>query len=221
MRSTTKLLIAVACSLAVVACKPESQKDGKVLAEVNGKSITEKEFNAEVENIPPQYRPMVMTPQGKKELLDKMIVQELAFEQAKKEGVDKSPEVADRLENLKKQLIIQTYVKKKLDEQKVQITDEEARKFYDQNQDKFKTDAGIRPFDQVKDQIKGYLQMTKQQKVLQDLSDSLKKGAKYSVKEDALGQPAGKPATPPASTPPAAAPPAGTPPAATPPAQSK
>lgn len=294
MHSTTKLLIAVACSLALVACKPQSEKAGKVIAEVDGKAITVKDFNAELENVPPQYKAMAQSPQGKKELLDNMIVQQLVLEQAKKDGIDKSKEVADRIEDLKKKVIVQTYVKKKI-EQDLKVSDEEAKKFYEQNKDKFKSGeqihashilvksetaaqdilaqlkkgasfeelaaknsvdasaakggdlgwfskgsmvpefekvafslkegevsnvvktaygyhiikvtgkrpAGVRTFDEVKDQIKAYLLPAKQQEVLQSLRENLKKGAKISIKEDVLnevggGKPAEKTPTPPA-----------------------
>ncbi len=283
-----KQLTLVACSLALFACKPASQvepkKDGKVLAEVNGKAITVGDFNAELENLPPYVRPMAQTPEGKKELLNRMIIRELVLEQAQKDGIDKSKEVAARLEEVKKLVIVEAYVRKKI-EGDIKISDDEMKKFYDQNKDKFKTGdqirashilvksekeaqdvlaelkkgasfeelakkyskdasaakggdlgwfpkgamvpafekaafslkegeisgvvqtpfgfhiikvtgkrpAGVRTFDEVKDQIKAALMPAKQQEALQQLQDNLKKDAKISVKEDVLNDVGSKP----------------------------
>ncbi len=276
-----KQLTLVVCSLALFACKPasnvESKQDGKVLAEVNGKAITVNDFNAEVENLPPYVKPMAQTAEGKKELLDSMVVRELVLEQAKKDGIDKSKEVEAKLEDLKKRVIVEAYVRKKI-EGDIKISDEDMKKFYDQNKDKFKTGeqvrashilvkseseaqdilaqlkkgasfedlakkyskdasaakggdlgwfskgamvpefekaafslktgevsnvvktpygfhiikvtgkrpAGERSFEEVKDQIKAAMLPAKQQEVLQQLKENLKKDAKISIKEDAL-----------------------------------
>lgn len=46
--------------------------------------------------------------------------------------------------------------------------------------------AGIRPFEEVKEQIKGAIMPTKQQEVFQKIKEELKKTAKITVKEDVL-----------------------------------
>ena len=285
----SKQLALVLCSMALFACKPasdvETKNDGKTLAEVNGTKITVKDFNAEVENLPPYIRPMAQTPEGKKELLESMVVRELVLEQAKKDGIDKSKEVVTRLEDLKKRVVVEAFVRKKI-EQDIKISDDEMKKFYDQNKDKFKSGeqvkashilvksessaqdilsqlkkgasfeelarknsadasaakggdlgwfskgtmvpefdkvafglkdgelsnvvktpygfhiikvtgkraAGVRSFDEVKDQIKAAMMPAKQQEVLQQLKESLKKSAKISIKEDVLNEVGGSPA---------------------------
>lgn len=272
------------CLAGVVGCQsktgPEGkkeQKTGQTLAEVNGSIITTADFKKEVDNLPPYLKPMAETPEGKKELVDTMIIREIMLQQAQKDGLDKSPEVADKLEELKKRVIVEAYLKKKV-EAEAKITDADLQKFYDQNKDKFKTGdqirashilvktdkeaqdilaqlkkggnfeelakkysidsagakggdlgwfgkgsmipefekvafsmkegevsgvvktkfgyhiikltgkrpAGLRPFDEVKDQIKAALMPEKQQAVFQKVKEDLKKSAKYSIKEDVL-----------------------------------
>ena len=282
---------AVALSLAaLVACQSKpaqvSKKGGQTLAEVNGSVITAEDFKKEVETLPPYLKPMADTPEGKKELLETMVIRELILQQAQKDGTDKSPAVADKLEDLKKRVVVEAYLKKKVEEQ-ANITDADLQKFYDQNKEKFKTGeqvhashilvktdkeaqdilaqikkggnfeelakkhsidgaaakggdlgwfgkgsmipefekvvfglkegelsgivktqfgyhiikltgkrpAGIRPFDEVKEQIKAAILPEKQQGVFQKLKEDLKKDAKYSIKEDVLKGLGGKPAT--------------------------
>jgi peptidyl-prolyl cis-trans isomerase C len=167
-----KLLTLVVCAMSLFACKPssevETKKDGKVLAEVNGKAITAEDFNAEVENLPPVVRQMAQSPEGKKELIDGMIFRELVLEQAKKDGIDKSKDVAARLESVKKMVIVEAFVRKKL-EQDVKISDEEMKQFYETNKDKFKTG----------EQLRTSHILVKSEQAAQDILAQLKKGANF------------------------------------------
>ncbi len=277
---------AVAISLALcVGCQSKSTQEGKkaqpaggqTVAEVNGAVITTGDFKKEVENLPPYLQPMAQSPEGKKELLDTMIIREIIMQQAKKDGLDKSQEIADKMEELKKRVIIEAFLKKKVEAQTT-ISDADLQKFYDQNKDKLKTGeqvrashilvksekeaqdilsqiknggnfeqlaakysidaakakggdlgwfskgsmipdfekvafamkegeisgvvktqfgyhiikltgkrpAGIPPFAEVKEQLKAKLLPQKQQEAFQKLREELKKGAKYSIKEDVL-----------------------------------
>jgi peptidyl-prolyl cis-trans isomerase C len=142
---------AVALSLALlVGCQSKSSQDGgatakkgQTLAEVNGGIITVEDFKKEVETLPPYLRPMAETAEGKKELLDTMIVREIIMQQAKKDGLDKSPAVAEKMEELKQRVIVEAFLKKKIEEQ-ANISDADLQKFYDQNKDKFKSGEQVR-----------------------------------------------------------------------------
>jgi peptidyl-prolyl cis-trans isomerase C len=285
-KETGKLLVVAFCVTALFGCKAktgtegakESQKkSGQVLAEVNGAVITTADYNKELETLPPYLKPMTETAEGKKELLDTMVVRELILQQAGKDGIDKSQAVADKLEELKKRVVVEAFLKKKVEEQ-AKIGDAELQEFYNKNKDKFKTGdqvqashilvkteadaqdilkqlkaggkfeelaknhsidaaaakggdlgwfgkgamlpefekavfalkegaisgivktkfgyhiikltgkrpAGIRPFDEVKDQIKAAILPEKQQEVFKKLKEDLKKNAKFSIKEDVL-----------------------------------
>ena len=300
-RNRVKAAVVVLSIAALCGCSGKSgtegtkgsKSGGQALAEVNGVTITTEDFKKELENLPPYLKPMADTVEGKKEMLDTMVIRELILQQARKDGVDKSPAVADKVEDLKKRVVVEAFLKKKVEEQ-AGITDADLQKFYDQNKDKFKTGeqvkashilvkseqeaqdiqaqlkkganfeelakkhsvdsagakggdlgwfgkgsmipefekvafslkegevsgivktqfgyhiikltgkrpAGIRPFDEVKDQIKAALLPEKQQEVFKKLKEDLKKSAKLSIKEDALkglgGKGAQEAATPPA-----------------------
>jgi peptidyl-prolyl cis-trans isomerase C len=220
---------------------------------------------------------MAETPEGRKEMLDTMVIRELILQQASKDGLDKSAELEEKLKDLKKRLVVESFLKKKV-ETESQVSDTDLQKFYEANKDKFKTGeqikashilvktekeakdilaqikaggnfeelakkysvdsssakggdlgwfgkgqmvpvfekaamslkegqvsdvvksdfgfhiikltgkrpAGIRPLDEVKDQIKGAIMPTKQQEVFQKIKEELKKSAKITVKEDVL-----------------------------------
>src|ERR1700686_2896379 len=115
--------VILALSALVVGCKSKGaesakkEKTGQVIAEVNGATITTDDFKGEAPLPPPYLKQMVATPEGRKEMLDSMVVRELVLQDAIKQGVDKSPDVADRLEDMKKRVVIETYLKKKVEEQ--------------------------------------------------------------------------------------------------------
>lgn len=167
-----RILVSMLLAFGLFACKPatngQGKSEGKTVADVNGTAITTQDFKDEVDRLPPYLKPMVQSPEGKKELLDSMVVREIILEQAKKDGVDKSKDVADRLDDLRKRLIVETYLKKKV-EQEAQISDAELQKFYDENKDKFKTGQ----------QVKASHILVKTEKEAQDILAQLKSGENF------------------------------------------
>lgn len=284
--TTAKFITVALCATALFGCqggtpssgsKPESKKEGQVLAEVNGGTITTGDFSRELKNLPDYLKAMADTPQGRKEMLDTMVIRELILQQASKDGVDKGPEIEEKMQDLRKRLIVEAFLKKKV-EAESQVSDADLQKFYEQNKDKFKSGAqmkashilvktekeakdilaqikaggnfeelakknsvdssaakggdlgwfgqgtmvpafekaamglkegqvsdvvksdfgfhiikmtgkrpaGVRPFEEVKDQIKGAILPSKQQEIFQKIKEDLKKTAKITIKEDAL-----------------------------------
>jgi peptidyl-prolyl cis-trans isomerase C len=124
--------------------EPQGQaKKGEVLAEVNGTAVTSEELKKQIEMLPPQVQAFAGTPEGRRELFDNIIAQQLMVDEAKKAGVENDPAFKERFEDIKKRLMVETYVKKTLEE-KVKIEDAELQKFYEQNKDRFKSGNQIK-----------------------------------------------------------------------------
>lgn len=292
INTIAKLFTVTLCMAALAGCQgstspggtlSEGKKEGKVLAEVNSGSITTGDFDRELKNLPEYLKAMADTPQGRKEMLDTMVIRELILQQASKDGLDKGAEIEEKLQDLRKRLIVESFLKKKV-EAESKVSDEDMKKFYEQNKDKFKSGeqikashilvktekeakdvlaqlkaggnfeelakkssvdsssakggdlgwfgkgsmvpafekaalalkegqvsdvvksdfgfhiikltgkrpAGIRPFEEVKEQIKGAIMPTRQQEVFQKIKEELKKTAKISIKEDVLNSVSGK-----------------------------
>lgn len=177
IRTVLHLILASLVAVSLAACQNSgsnsnsgstSNKDAKVIATVNGSKITSADFDREVKALPEYIRAMADTPQGKKEMVDTLVMRELILQQAAKDGVDKSKEVEEKLAELKKRIIVDTYLKKKV-ETESKISDEELKKFYDQNLDKFK--AG--------EQIRASHILVKSEQEAQTILDQLKKGANF------------------------------------------
>ena len=174
-RIFSNLILIALTTLALTACQDNNSsgpaapgKDAKVLATVNGVNITSDDFDREVKALPEYIRAMADTPQGKKEMLDTLVMRELILQQAAKDGVDKSKDVEEKMAELKKRIIVDTYLKKKV-ETNAKISDEELKSFYEKNLDKFKAD----------EQVRASHILVKTEQEAKDILAQLKGGAKF------------------------------------------
>ena len=183
------LVVTFCCAALLTACnkgKESTSKEssgGKVLAEVNGAKITSEDFQKELENLPPYLKPMAESIDGRKELLDTMIVRQIVLQEAAKSGIDKGKEVTDKVEDLRKRVIVEAFLKKKIEDE-AKISDAELKKFYDDNSEKFKTG----------DQVKASHILVKSEKEAQDILAKLKSGTPFEelAKKNSLDSTAAK-----------------------------
>jgi len=172
--TTAKLFTATLCVAALFGCKGGStsgdtgKKEGTVLAEVNSGTITTGDFDRELKNLPEYLKAMADTPQGRNEMLDTMVIRELILQQAAKDGLDKGPEIEEKLQDLRKRLVVESFLKKKV-EAESKVSDEDMKSFYEQNKDKFKSGA----------QIKASHILVKSEKEAGDILAKLKSGANF------------------------------------------
>ncbi|QOX77938.1 peptidylprolyl isomerase [Trichlorobacter lovleyi] len=175
IRTLLSVTVTVIATAGLVACQgggssssSTGSKDAKVIATVNGAKITSEDFDREVKALPEYIRAMADTPQGKKEMIDTLVMRELILQQAAKDGVDKGKEIEEKLAELKKRIIVDTYLKKKV-EAESKISDDELKKFYEQNLDKFKSG----------EQIRASHILVKSEQEAQSILEQLKKGANF------------------------------------------
>lgn len=116
---------------------------GDVIAKVNKTDITKEDFLKESKIIPEWARQNFDSPDGKERFLQEMIKKELIYQDAKNRGLDKDKDVIAQIEEFKKMTLLSLVLKKEI-EDKVQVSDEEVKNFYDNNQDKFKKGQEIR-----------------------------------------------------------------------------
>jgi len=179
-----RALTAALVTAALTASAPAAEK---VVAEVNGKKITEKEVNAFMESLPESYKRMKNDPQFKKIVIENMVKEELLLQQAQKEGIDKDPKVQAEIERARRRIIIQHLLRKHVKEPKVEVTEKEAKEFYQKNKQQF-VDANGKPipYEQLKPFIIQSLKQQKQEQALntaiESYIESLKKENKVVIK---------------------------------------
>lgn len=109
--------------------------ENKVLAIAAGHEITEKDLNLLIARYPEQQRAAFSSEEAKKNLLEQLISFELFNKFGKELGLDKTEEYKEAVENITKEVLTSMAMNKVLAE--VTVTDEEAKKYYDENEGAF------------------------------------------------------------------------------------
>ena len=105
--------------------------ENKVLAVAAGNEITEKDLNALIARYPEQQRAAFSSEEAKKNLLEQLISFELFNKFGKELGLDKTEEYKEAVANITKEVLTSMAMNKALAD--VTVTDEEAKKYYDEN----------------------------------------------------------------------------------------
>lgn len=126
-----KFLFSV-CAAAVLA---GSVLAAETVATVNDKSITMDDVNAFLRAIPGASDYASMPKEVKDKVINQLIDNQLLLEEATKEGIQGAEEYKKELDRVSKELALNIWLSKQFD--KVAVSDEEAKKFYDANGEKF------------------------------------------------------------------------------------
>ena len=105
-------------------------EESPVVAIVNGKSVTQREFDYRWSELPPATRTRYESQGGKKRFLDDLITREILLQEARRIGLDHSPTLQGRLERVKEQLMLDELMRETTSAP-VQITEEELQAYYD------------------------------------------------------------------------------------------
>jgi peptidyl-prolyl cis-trans isomerase C len=114
----------------------------QVLARVGREAITRGDVNRRMEEIPEQLRANYNTPEGRQQILDRVIEEKVWMQLATKKGVPSRPEVQRQLEQARRDLVIRTYLNEVMAGNPAP-SDSEARAYYDQHADQFKVPATV------------------------------------------------------------------------------
>jgi len=105
-------------------------KKNEALFSIHGKRFTLGEFKQEFRELSPETQAEFAGFEAKKSLIDQLIAKELLLEESGDDSADK--EGNEEVEELKNQYIQQILHKEEIDEKIGEITDEEAKKFYEE-----------------------------------------------------------------------------------------
>lgn len=115
--------------------------ENKVLAVAAGYEITEKDLNSVINRYPQDKRAMFQSEGGKKQLLEQLIAFELMNKFAKEIELDKTQEYKSQMAAIEKEVLTSMAINKALAD--ITVTDEEAKKFYDENKEAFAQPATV------------------------------------------------------------------------------
>jgi peptidyl-prolyl cis-trans isomerase C len=118
---------------------PAAQKaaSGEVVATYNGEKLTSDEVTKELERLPPPSRTYLASPERKRQFVDNLIMNDLLFDEGKKSGIDRDPEIDRQVTDLRKRLVVQRVMRQY--QTPPTISDEQAKAYYDANPDLYST----------------------------------------------------------------------------------
>jgi len=136
MRLYRYIALLVILPLAILAgCGREPSLEDKALVTIADKSISVKDFKNKFSKLPKHYQ--AVADKNKKNLLDDMIVESLFLEDAVRKGLGRDKEIKDLLIEAKKKIIIAKFIKTEVDD-KVRVSEEEMKAFYEEHKEEFK-----------------------------------------------------------------------------------
>jgi peptidyl-prolyl cis-trans isomerase C len=139
-----RIVPAAVAALALVACQQESgpKKTGPAVATGNGITVTADEFKARLEEQSPFIRARYTTLERKKEFLDNLVRFEVLAKEARRQGLDKDPDVLHTLEKV----MVQKLVQKNFADQSgaKDLPEAELQKYFDEHKDEFQKPKKVR-----------------------------------------------------------------------------
>ena len=117
------------------------ENNARVLATVGGQVITEADVDAAVSQMSASRGRNYNTPDGRRAMLDQLIAQKLFLADAKKTMLEYDPQFKAQMAKVKDEMLFQFAVSKTLE--KVKVTEEEIKEFYDNNPDQFAGEATV------------------------------------------------------------------------------
>jgi len=118
-------------------------KQDKVLATVNGDSVTEAMFDKEAEGLPPYVRPILETPNGRMQFLESLITRDLLMREALRRGVDRRADVRGRIELARRSIVLETLLRD-IAEKAPGLSDDALRRHYESNKDSFRVGERVK-----------------------------------------------------------------------------
>lgn len=107
-------------------------EDRDVLAEFQGGQILRKDVQQKISKLPPNIQGRYQTIDGQLQVLDIMTTEEVFYLKAKELGIDKDPEVQERIQQVEKRFYLQEYYKRNVSDVVI-ITDADMQEYYQQN----------------------------------------------------------------------------------------
>lgn len=141
-----------------------------VIAIVGSEEITKEDFEKYLNTLPQGQREWANSPQGKKYIIDTLVNTRLIEQEFIRRGLDKNPDYISRIENYKRQLMTE-FIQKDIIKEEINISDEEAEKYYKEHDREFNTPEQVKILDMVLPQEKDAL----------DVIARLKKGEDFGT----------------------------------------
>lgn len=118
-------------------------KSTQVLARVGDKEITTTYFDRQIGNLPESVQRLSTSGEGKKAILEALVNRELLYAAALEKKLDKTAEMQKKLDDLRKELIVNSYLQNSV-MGKLSVNDSEVVNHYNANPTEFRNREEVR-----------------------------------------------------------------------------
>jgi peptidyl-prolyl cis-trans isomerase C len=118
-------------------------KSSQVLARVGDKEITTIYFERQLADLPESVRKLSMQGENKKAILDGLVNRELLYQEAIRLKVDKDADLARKLEDLRKEAVIKTFLQNRVMD-RIKVDDAEVERYYGDNPGEYRNREEVR-----------------------------------------------------------------------------
>lgn len=184
LNATVLQILILILIVALVGCGKGGKKQAtQVAAKVDGTEISILQINQVMQGL--KNVPADNVEKVRKEILDKLIDQQILVDKATRDNLDRTPEVVSAVEAAKKEILARAYVNR-LVSTTVRVSDEDIKKYYDDNPALFSKrrvysiqDIGMAKDGQIKSMLEAEISKGKS---LQDIAEFLKaQNVKFSA----------------------------------------
>ncbi len=110
--------------------KPAAADSNEVLIHFGREGITRGDVQRRIASLPEQFRSNYTTPEGRQQLLDRMVEERVWLAEAQRHGVADRPSVRQQIEQQRRDLLIRTYLNELMSRNPA-VSDSEAKIYYD------------------------------------------------------------------------------------------
>lgn len=132
------LMLGVACrsgdgppSNAATPAASGSAGSDTVVARYAGKALTSAQVLAEIERLPGPSRAYLAQPDRKRQFVENLVLNDLLYAEAERLGFARDPEIDRQVNDTRRRLVVQRLMREY--QKPPEISDDEARRFYDEN----------------------------------------------------------------------------------------
>jgi peptidyl-prolyl cis-trans isomerase C len=134
---------AVAAGRAARAARAPGRPDSnQVLVRIGKEVITRADVQRRLDALPEQFRSNYVTPEGRQQLLERLVEERVWLMAALSHGVAERPQVKQQIEQQRRDLLIRTYVNEVMAANPA-VSDSEARSYYAAHQSDYQVPASI------------------------------------------------------------------------------
>jgi len=167
------------------------KRPGAIVARIGKREITQGDIDFELNQLPPYIRSQFTTKENKVQFLQQYILTELLYDKAKREALDKDPEIIEAAFQAKKQIMVRNLLEREV-AGKVNIDEIDVQNYYGTHADNYvEKDASgnivrRKSFEEVKEQVAQDLALEKQQEILNNMTEQLMRAEAAEIYSDKL-----------------------------------